>query len=103
MADTIKNPTDLHAVIVFEEGEVKMVVPDEIWASPGQSVQWIVVPPNNAKVIFDIEDTPIDWESDPRDQSRIKGRVRREARGEYKYSVSDGAGNTIDPRLRVKR
>ena len=102
MADIIANQTDIDAVIVFEEGEVTMVVPDRIWKYPGQSVQWIVVPPNAANIIFDIEDTPIDWESNPHNQTRIKGTVRREARGDYKYSVSDGKGNVVDPRLRIK-
>jgi hypothetical protein len=102
MADTIANQRDLHAVIVFEEGEVKMVVPDNIRAYPGQSVQWIVVPPNTAEVIFDFEAGPIDWDPSSSGKSRIKGTVKREARGEYKYSVNDGKGNIVDPRLRIR-
>jgi plastocyanin len=78
-------------------------VPDTIWAYPGQSVQWIVVPSNEAKVTFDIEDDPIDWVSNPSKNARISGTVRRKAIGDYKYSVSDGKGNVVDPRLRVKR
>ena len=102
MAGNIANQTGIDAVIVFEEGEVKMVVPDNIRAYPGQSVQWIVVPPNMAEVIFDFKLGPIDWDSHPSGETRIKGTVRREARGEYKYSVKDGKGNVIDPRLRIR-
>jgi plastocyanin len=102
MADTIVNQTGVHAAIIFEGEEIKMVVPDTIWVYPGQSVQWIVVPSNGAKVTFDIEDDPIDWISNPSKNARISGKVRREARGDYKYSVSDGKGNVVDPRLRVK-
>ena len=102
MADVIANQRDIHAAIIFEDGEVTMVVPDEIWASPGDLVQWIVVPPNMAEVIFDVANCPIDWKSDPRGNMRIKGTVRPDAEGEYKYSVSDGKGNVVDPRLQIK-
>jgi hypothetical protein len=102
MADKIQNQKGIHAVIVFEDGELKMVVPEDIPASPGQSVQWIVVPPNKAEVIFDIGDSPLEWESNPSDHSRITGTVKRDARGDYNYAVSDGKGNTIDPRLRIR-
>jgi len=103
MADIIQNQTDIHAAIIFEDGELKMVVPDTILASPGQSVQWIVVPQNNAKISFQIGDSPFDWESNPSDHARITGKVRRDAIGEYKYSVSDGKGNVIDPRLQIRK
>ena len=102
MADIIENQRGIHAAIIFEEGEVTMVVPDIIRAHPGESVQWIVVPPNMAEVSFKIENDPMEWDHDSRGQTRIVGRVRRDARGEYKYSVSDGKGNVVDPRLRIK-
>jgi hypothetical protein len=62
-----------------------------------------VVPPNNAKITFGIGDSPFDWESNPSDHARITGTVKREAIGEYKYSVSDGKGNVIDPRLQIRK
>ena len=102
MADIIENQRGIHAAIIFEEGELTMVVPDIIRAHPGESVQWIVVPPNMAEVGFKIEDDPMEWGSDPRGHTRIMGTVRREARGEYTYSVSDGRGNVVNPRLRIK-
>ncbi|MBW2494145.1 MAG: hypothetical protein JRE43_05295 [Deltaproteobacteria bacterium] len=102
MADIIENQRGIHAAIIFEEGEVTMVVPDIIRAHPGESVQWIVVPPNVAEVSFKIDNDPMEWDSDCRGHTRIVGTVRRDARGEYKYSVSDGKGNVVDPRLRIK-
>ena len=103
MADINANQTDIHAVIIFEKGEIKMIVPDKIWAYPGQSVQWIVVPPNDAKITFDIEDDPMDWITNPSKNARILGKIQRDATGDYKYSVSDGQGNVVDPRLRIRK
>ncbi len=101
MADLIQNQTDIHAVIVFKDGELKMVVPDVIPVVPGQTVQWIVVPPNTAEIKFKNGETPLDWDIRPSKNNRITGTVQRDARGEYKYSVTDGQ-NTIDPRLQIK-
>jgi hypothetical protein len=102
MADTITNPTDITAVIVFDENGLKMVVPDPIKVPSGRTVKWVVVPPSNkAEVFFGENESPFDWGSQS-DDSIITGTIQRDAKGEYKYSVRDGKGNIMDPRIQIK-
>ncbi len=96
------NPTNINAVVVFDEKGLKEVVPDEFAVAPGEIVQWEVIP--NKKVKLDFKgDSPFkkDMESDP--AGIITGKIERTATGVYPYSVIDAAGKvTIDPRIQVK-
>jgi len=103
MPDHIPNPTDSDALIVFEHKKLKMVFPDEIVAAPGQWLEWEITLNQDATVIFD-DGSPFEVETLDSDNGRIKGMIRRDAVGIYKYSVTDKKGDTtIDPRIRIKR
>jgi len=97
------NPTNINAVIVFDEKGLKEVVPDEFAASPGQIVQWEVIPNKKVKLNFN-GDSPFKKDvlvSDP--DGIITDKVERTATGVYPYSVIDVVGNVaIDPRIQVK-
>jgi plastocyanin len=98
-----KNPTDANAAIIFENKKLKVVFPDELVVVPGEKVEWEITLPEDVTVVFD-PDSPFDWSKQSSSSGRIKGRIKREAIGIYKYSVTDIAGEiTIDPRIRVKR
>ncbi len=99
----MRNPTDSDALIVFENKKLKVVLPDEIVAVPGQQLEWEITLNEAATVSFD-GDSPFKWQKQPSSHGRIKGTIERDAVGIYKYSVTDAAGDTtIDPRIRVKK
>ena len=98
-----KNPTDTNAAIIFENKKLKAVFPDELVVLPGQEVEWEITLPEDVMVVFD-SGSPFKWSKQSSSSGRIKGTIKREAIGIYKYSVTDIAGAiTIDPRIRVKR
>jgi hypothetical protein len=100
-----QNPTSIHAVIIFNGKKLDRIIPDEFEAAPGTTVEWKIVPPNQARVFF-LGETPFDWDSNPSDgkHEQITGTVRLDAEEKpYKYSVEDMSGDIIDPRIRVKR
>ncbi len=105
----IKNETGTDAVICFGEKVLEMVCPEEFEVLPGQPVEWRIVPPNEVTVKFDANDSPVEWSKlsskDPNTGvvGPIKGTIKRDAQGIYKYSVTDTMGNTIDPRVKVRR
>ncbi len=101
---TIPNPTGMDAVIVFEKKKLKMIFPNDVEVIPGQTVEWLIEPPElDAELFFDVNaDSPFDWHSKKAANGKIKGTVKRDAVGLYKYSVT-ASGDTIDPRLRVRR
>ena len=105
----IKNDTSMDAVICFGEKNVCMVFPEEFEVLPGQPVEWRIVPLNEVTVKFDANDSPVEWpEASSKDPNTgvvgpIKGTIKRDAQGIYKYSVTDELGNTIDPRVKVRR
>ena len=103
MTTHIPNPTDSDALIVFENKKLKIVLPDEIVAAPGQRLEWEITLKDVATVSFN-SGSPFDWKKRTSTNGRIKGTIERDAVGIYKYSVTDAAGNiTIDPRIRIKR
>jgi plastocyanin len=102
----IKNPKGLHATILHGKNKnLKMVVPDEIEALPGEFVEWVVEPSNlQVTITFDSSTgSPFAWLQKKGPNGTHRGTVERNAGGYYKYTVEDDNGNTMDPRVRVKR
>jgi hypothetical protein len=72
-------------------------------AAPGQWLEWELTVGQAATVTFD-DGSPFIWEKLDSTNGRIKGMIKRDAVGIYKYSVTDDKGKiTIDPRIRIKR
>jgi hypothetical protein len=103
----IKNPKGLHAVILHDKDKnLKMVVPEKFEARPGERVEWVIEPSNlQVGVTFDASTgSPLDWQSEKSVGGKLRGTVAPDAEDKvYKYTVTDGNGNTMDPRVRVKR
>lgn len=102
----IPNAVGPHCVIVHDDnGDLRMVVPEEVEALPGEVIQWVIVPSElPVEVAFDPgTGSPVNWPSDKGVDMDISGRVVRGAIGHYKYTVTDDHGNKMDPRVRVKR
>jgi hypothetical protein len=99
------NPTNKHAVILFDDKNVDRIIPDEFEASEGTIVEWVIQNPNETRIYFE-DDSPFDWKSkmSTGEHKKITGTVKANTKRKkpYKYFVSDGQGNTIDPRLRIK-
>jgi hypothetical protein len=108
MAD-IKNPRGMDAVIFFDNEQLDMVFQDDFEVLPGQSVEWVIRPSKSeAWMFFDSSsnnpfESPFDWQGEKSFKGKIRGTIKRDAVGVYKYSVRDAKGNTIDPRFHVKR
>jgi hypothetical protein len=104
----IANPTGVDGVIIIDRsGGIERVVPDEIVKKAGENVKWMVVPPKDVTLSFEPNESPFDWESrssKPHGGVEITGMIQKNAKDkDYKYSVTDANGNTIDPRVKVRR
>jgi len=99
----LDNPRGIDAAIIIEDNAFKMVVPDDLEASPGQLVTWVITPGGqDAELSFaDENDSPLDWSTKKNVGNKIQGTVKRDAKGLYKYSVTAN-GVTIDPHIRIK-
>jgi hypothetical protein len=99
------NPIDKHAVILFVDKNLDRIIPDEFEAKEGTVVEWVIRSPNATRIDFK-DDSPLEWsyQMSDGDHEKITGTVQKDTkrRKPYKYFVSDGQGNTIDPRLRIK-
>jgi hypothetical protein len=102
----IENPTGSNAEIDFENGKLKRVFPDVFWVERGQLVEWAITSPGQDAELFfpNPKDSPFDWTSEKSKSGKIKGRIRDDAEKDrlFKYSVT-AAGDTIDPRVGVRR
>jgi plastocyanin len=105
MADK-PNPIDVHAVVIMGEKGIERIIPDEFDAKEGTTVQWMIKDPDKIRINFR-GDTPLEWDDETSDSphEKMTGTVRQNTAREapYKYYVSDGQGNTIDPKIRVRR
>jgi plastocyanin len=103
MSTIIDNPRGINAAIVFNGKDLKAVIPDEIEVDQGEPVEWEVESTETVVLSFG-SDSPVEWNEQESSDNKIKGTIKREAHGVYKYTVSDIAGNiTIDPRIRIKK
>jgi len=104
----IPNPKTGNAAIVFFDKNLNRIIPDQfdVYLSEGTSVEWVIIPPNAVTVDFK-GDSPFEWDfmKSTKDHKKITGTVQdgKVRKKPYKYVVTDRQGNTIDPRIRVKR
>jgi len=100
------NPTDKQAVIVFDDKNLDRIIPDEFEVREGTIVEWIIRSPNETRVDFR-GDTPLEWDSQMSMgvHEKITGTIQPNTKRKepYKYFVSDRQGNTVDPRVKVRK
>lgn len=96
------NSASPNAAIIFEDNDLKMIVPDPFEADPGQTVTWVITPTGRDVELTFVGDSPFDWSTKKNTGNKIEGTVLRQAKGWYKYSVSTPGGRTIDPHIRIK-
>lgn len=96
------NPMDKHAVILFVDKNLDRIIPDEFVAHEGEIVEWVIRDPNETRIAFQ-GDSPLEWISrmSKGDHTKITGTVQpyTNRKTPYKYTVSDGQGNEIDPHV----
>ena len=99
------NPTDKHAVILYVDKNVDRIIPDSFEAKEGEIVEWVIRDPNQTRIVFQ-GDSPLEWTSkmSKGNHTKITGTVQPHTsrKTPYKYIVSDGQGNEIDPRVQIK-
>ncbi len=100
------NPTDKHAVILFSDKNLERIIPDEFVAHEGEIVEWIIRDPNQTRIVFE-GDSPLEWSSKMSTglHKKITGTVQpyTNRKTPYKYTVVDGQGNSLDPRVQIKK
>jgi hypothetical protein len=111
MSDVISNPERLVAILHDGTGNLWAVIPAVIEAKEGEDLEWVVLPSHlDVTVKFSPSaGSPFSWPEKNGHDRQIKGTVQPGkapwlfGSKDYKYTVTDKQGNTIDPHVRIRK